>query len=503
MPMYQPPDYYRPTGTGRLVDLMLRRGDIQAEAAQRSGQMWGGVARGLGDIASRYYSDKSRRQEQEAERARQAPAMAQQDELRGLQIQSERGNIAARSAEQARAKEIADAEGKAVFADSVLRFAKTAKSPAEVANYIRVTGQGAKADPATYDYLNGIADQFEVDPESMYGQLVAQRNSAPSFRKDMQEQEAARRKPVMVPEGSTYLPEGTNSLTPESRFGWQKETAPSTVGDTIGTAAFTAPRAAKPESRSLEIQAAEALSRGDRKAYEQIVKVQRELGNAGRGPTQPRVDNKIWVMRPGADGKMQTVFVPESQVQHGDQPANTRSGEGRPSLGGEKSALGFFNRAKQADEELKALSPQITSKGLGGQAYMAMAPNFMQTQEGQAYLQAQRAFTEARLRKDSGAAIPEQEFNNDRMTYFAQPGDSAETAAQKERGRAAVLASLAFQSGRALNEFYGDEAEPLLEGFKARQSGSQKPDASKPAGIITTPDGKKWKNIGGRMVEQR
>jgi len=101
-------------------------------------------------------------------------------------------------------------------------------------------------------------------------------------------------------------------------------------------------------------------------------------------------DNKIWVMRPGKDGKMQTVFVPESQVQAGDQPANTRSGEGRPSLGGEKSALGFFNRAKQADEELKGLTEQISAKNLGGQAWMALAPNFLQTQEGQAYQQAEQ-----------------------------------------------------------------------------------------------------------------
>ena len=106
---------------------------------------------------------------------------------------------------------------------------------------------------------------------------------------------------------------------------------------------------------------------------------------------------------------------------------------------------------------------------------MKIAPNFLQTPEGQAYHQAQRAFTEARLRKDSGAAIPETEFENDRRTYFAHPGDTKEIAAQKERGRAAVLASLAFQSGRALNEFYGDEAAAMIDTYKARQSSKQAP----------------------------
>lgn len=177
-------------------------------------------------------------------------------------------------------------------------------------------------------------------------------------------------------------------------------------------------------------------------------------------------------MRPGPDGKLAAVRVSEGEIQPGDQPANSRSGEGRPSNGVEKSTLSFFNRAKQADEELAKLADVIGQKGTLAQGYMALAPNFMQTQEGQSYQQAQRAFTEARLRKDSGAAIPEQEFANDRRTYFVQPGDSKETIAQKERSRSAVLASLAFGSGRALNEFYGEEAPSLLEGYKARQGGN-------------------------------
>jgi hypothetical protein len=206
-------------------------------------------------------------------------------------------------------------------------------------------------------------------------------------------------------------------------------------------------------------------------------------------PKEAKTENKMWVMRPGPDGKMSALFVPESQVKPGDQPATSRAGEGRPSNGVEKKALNFFNKLKQADEELANFSEKIAGQNLLEQGWMAVAPNPLQTDVGQKYLAAQRAFTEARLRKDSGAAIAAHEYANDRKTYFAQPGDSAETIKQKERGRAAILASMAFESGRALNEFYGEDADGMVEGYKQRQGqtaplelGTRLPEGSRPSG---------------------
>lgn len=142
---------------------------------------------------------------------------------------------------------------------------------------------------------------------------------------------------------------------------------------------------------------------------------------------------------------------------------------GKPSTGQQKRALNFFNRAKQADDELQQVEGEIAKLGLAGQARLQL-PNVLQSQTGQAYNQAQRAFTEARLRKDSGAAIPEHEYANDRRTYFAQPGDSPATIAQKARGRAAVLASLGFEAGPGLQEFYGEEAPVLMDSYRQRSS---------------------------------
>ncbi len=146
-------------------------------------------------------------------------------------------------------------------------------------------------------------------------------------------------------------------------------------------------------------------------------------------------------------------------------------GSGKPSTGIQKTALGFFNRAKQATEELEHTEDAIAGAGLLTQGWMNVAPNFAQSAQMQQYRQAQRAFTEARLRKESGAAIPPQEFKNDEQTYFVQPGDTAATVAQKRRARAATLAGFAFQAGPALGEFYGDDATGLIDTYKAQAKG--------------------------------
>jgi hypothetical protein len=211
-----------------------------------------------------------------------------------------------------------------------------------------------------------------------------------------------------------------------------------------------------------------------------VLRAKEKFEKAGRVPTAPR-DEGAPVSVMGPDGR--PILVRRSEA-YGKTPA---AGSEKPSSGVQKRALAFFNRASQADKELEALEPSIQTQGLAGQAYQAVAPNFMQTQQGQSYGAAQRAFTEARLRKDSGAAIPDAEFENDRKTYFAQPGDSKETLEQKRRGRAAILASLGFESGQALGEFLGDpaEARTLVESYKTR-SAKDRGDAPKsdPLGLF-------------------
>lgn len=137
----------------------------------------------------------------------------------------------------------------------------------------------------------------------------------------------------------------------------------------------------------------------------------------------------------------------------------------KPSSAIEKRTLSFYLRAKDAVEQLEEVDQQtgkplheaVGNKGIVGQTWLNNAPNFAQPEENQLYTQAQRQFTEARLRKDSGAAIPEFEFENDRRTYFAQPGDVPVVIERKKKARENLLNSLKMESGRAYGEHFGIE----------------------------------------------
>jgi hypothetical protein len=169
----------------------------------------------------------------------------------------------------------------------------------------------------------------------------------------------------------------------------------------------------------------------------------------------------------GPDGKPALLIVDKAtgQARPAQMPAGFAPNRpARPVSGAERQTLAYFNRAKQASEDIVPLEEKVASAGMGSQLQQQYAPNMLQTKEQQAYRQAQRAFTEARLRKESGAAIPQGEYENDSKTYFAQPGDAPEVREQKRRARQTVLDGLKYASGQAHAEFYGDEAEPAAKG---------------------------------------
>lgn len=140
---------------------------------------------------------------------------------------------------------------------------------------------------------------------------------------------------------------------------------------------------------------------------------------------------------------------------------------GKAVTGQERQALSFYNRAKQAVETLetvddsgRTLEDRVSNVNIVKQGQSVYAPNVLKTPEQRAYVQAQRAFTEARLRKESGAAIPNSEYANDRVTYFRQPGDDPATIEQKRLARQQVLDGMRFASGRAYDEYYGSPQPP-------------------------------------------
>lgn len=125
----------------------------------------------------------------------------------------------------------------------------------------------------------------------------------------------------------------------------------------------------------------------------------------------------------------------------------------------EKKSLSFWERGKSAADSIAPLEAGIANKNLGQQAWLQFMPNATQTEKDQKYRQAQRQFTESHLRPESGAAISPSEYENDARTYFAQPGDTPSTLAQKRAARAVILEGLRSEAGSAYEQKYGKQPQ--------------------------------------------
>jgi hypothetical protein len=179
-------------------------------------------------------------------------------------------------------------------------------------------------------------------------------------------------------------------------------------------------------------------------------------------------------MRQPSEGRLVQIQGPNGApvwVREGDAVGKPAAQAARAVTGAERQTLAYYNRAKDAGDLVGPLEDKIAKMGMAGQAGLQHLPNWMQPSENQSYRQAQRAFTEARLRKESGAAIPTGEYENDSQTYFAQPGDTPATLTQKRKARESVLEGMKFSSGKAFNEFYGDDAAAASAPAGQRPSG--------------------------------
>jgi hypothetical protein len=501
---------------GSIADLIQRQGQIQANAAQQvgqaqaqaaaqRGQIWGNTIGSIGQMIGAVPQQLQQQKEQ-----------AQVGQMRAMQLESAKQEQAQRQAQMADVAAMDQAYSPQAALgpggqgpmpqgaqlpdrETILKALPGHLQPIAQKHFAEIDEAKKKDRETRNDFWAALAagvDAFDNDPsaamhaikeaEEDYPQqaqqaadLIRQNPSkeyvgqltrslmlkSPKYAEQLRKAEPKTREVTVTnPDGSTTI------QIVKDEPGQKFESAPKPPTEAPGGFDAHLRRVAK----------AKNITVGDMLPQD-VLKEKAAFEAAGRAPQQPTDEPVVVVM--GPDGK--PVYVPRSQAI-GKQPA---TGSLKASSGVEKKALSFFNRAQQADKDLEGLEPTIQAKGIAGQARMKFAPNFAQTQEGQAYGAAQRAFTEARLRKDSGAAIPEGEFENDRITYFVQPGDSQETQEQKRRARSTLLASMAFESGQALGEYVGDpeEAKALVEGYKRR---AQKPTETggKGGGVIYAKD---------------
>ncbi|MFV1627941.1 hypothetical protein [Phaeobacter sp. JH203A] len=102
--------------------------------------------------------------------------------------------------------------------------------------------------------------------------------------------------------------------------------------------------------------------------------------------------------------------------------------------------------------------------------------NYMRTEEFQQFDQARRDFINALLRRESGAVISPQEFENAEIQYFPIPGDSPQVIEQKRRNRANAIAGI--RAGSGPGAAYVDRMEQ--QGATPQQETPQQPQSTAP-----------------------
>lgn len=118
----------------------------------------------------------------------------------------------------------------------------------------------------------------------------------------------------------------------------------------------------------------------------------------------------------------------------------------------EYAAANFANRANQANQALSELPEDIgTGSFVDTIQGSSFFPEAMKSDNRKQLEQTQRNFISAVLRKESGASISDQEYDNAVKQYFPAPGDTSDVLALKSQARQQAISGLEAEGAPAVN----------------------------------------------------
>ena len=162
------------------------------------------------------------------------------------------------------------------------------------------------------------------------------------------------------------------------------------------------------------------------------------------GPKAPARDRFSIQPVTNADGTTSIVRVNlESGMADPVTLPQGTAGAGKP-LETERTSKAYLDRAEPADQTARTFEGKLTTLG---RQFNTQLPTLLATPEGQQYRQAQDEFINAALRRESGAAIQQSEYERYANIYFVRPGDAPSTIRQKQQARARVIGGFRQASG--------------------------------------------------------
>ena len=160
---------------------------------------------------------------------------------------------------------------------------------------------------------------------------------------------------------------------------------------------------------------------------------------------------------------------------------------------GQANAALYARRMAESDKILNdpRLTEAMMSRANIAKGSIPVFGNSMVPKEYQLADQAKRDFVNATLRRESGAAISQSEFDNANKQYFPQPGDSPDVIAQKAKNRKTSIEGIANAAAPSFREEFFGTKKPGL-GVGLRESGQAPEGPKAPASSGQTKSGVKW-----------
>ena len=306
-----------PYQRGSLGELIARRGDIEAQGALQSGNAWANAISQVGNIAAgafqEYGDTKTREAELKAKELAERPAREMAAERQRLEMDKLRREASAMA--EADVKKAGTAEA----------FAGAMKSPSRTKAFEMVAN-----DPEATKMLTESYDRRDKARNTAFGEIAA------TVRRFGDSDAAvAIALEDLAEEGydAAMVAQVSEALKDPARRGMIVDSFLKSSPDEGHRALVKGE--AKPDSRSLEVQLAEANASGDQAKARAILKSIGDAAKAGRAPVVPREDNEPLVPVIGADG--QPVLMRRSQAE-GRKPASNRE-QGRPVTSGDAGRL--------------------------------------------------------------------------------------------------------------------------------------------------------------------
>jgi len=252
-----------------MLDLIMHQGEIQARGAQQNAAIWGGALQGIGQTLA--------------------------------------GGLERHAEESARKKQSLAFEAAINSGDprAIISVLGPRDGPAVITALRASTPDGMKAYTDRMALGRDLARGVLATPEDMRGQAYTFARS--------QAIQGGVFKPEELPES---FEEAGPILSQVANYGQEPAKAPGTrpittrnadgsettriVADVAGQEFSSAAEPPKPETRSIDVQAADALARGDRATYDRLLKVKEEMGQADDRPR----DNSPRPISPTAEAQI-------------------------------------------------------------------------------------------------------------------------------------------------------------------------------------------------------